>query len=280
MVGGLAGALQQAGVAALLLETIARPRCIFAAGFSVANALLVADGDSARFERGWEQLRARRFIATAALGSYRLLAAADGFLDDLSTKLADLGAVGMSGTRPEESSAIHVTGEDGFVALPPEPTAPGWRAAIKATLRCSKASAPLVASAIREASSVAPRILILGVDRPLQTHPDVDAARRLALSAGAVVDFVTTPPEDAPGLLDYLLPGSGAPERLVSGGRAAAESWLRATAVESRSNHARQSPAVAADPALDGSSADGGGVDSTVGGAWRSDFNEASSWEK
>jgi len=77
MVGGLASALQQAGVAAALLETTARPRCIFAAGFSVANALLVADGDPARFERGWEQLRARRFIATAALGSYRLLAAAD-----------------------------------------------------------------------------------------------------------------------------------------------------------------------------------------------------------
>jgi hypothetical protein len=281
MVGGLAGALQQAGVAALLLETTARPRCIFAAGFSVANALLVADGDSARFERGWEQLRARRFIATAALGSYRLLAATDGFLDDLSTKLADLGAVGTSETRPEEeSSAIHVAGEDGFVALPFKPTAPGWRAAIKAALRRSKASAPLVAAAIREASSVAPRILVLGVDRPLQTHPDVDAARRLALSAGAVVDFVTTPPEDAPGLLDYLLPGSGAPERLVSGGRAAAESWLRATAVESGSNHARQSPAVAPGAALDGSSADGGGVDSTVRGEWRSDFNEASSWEK
>jgi hypothetical protein len=290
MVGGLASALQQAGVAAVLLETSSRPRCIFAAGFSVANALLAAEGDPAHFERGWEHLRARRFVATAALGSYRLLAAADGFLDELSTKLATLsgpatsghrGSTSANGNRPERS-AVRVAGEDGFVALPPDPIAPGWRSAVKSALRRSRTSAPLVAAAIREAASVAPHILVLGVDRPLQTHPDVDAARRLAHSAGAEVDFVTTPPEDAPGLLDYLLPGSGAPERLVTGGRAAAEAWLRARAVENPSSDPirQRQPAVAGNAPLDGNQADGGGVDSAARGAWRRDLSEASSWEK
>lgn len=287
-VGGLASALQQSGVAAVLLESAARPRCIFAAGLSVANALLAADGEPAHFERGWEQLRARRFVATAALGSYRLLAAADGFLDELTTKLALLAGLGLplhggpvsaNGARPERS-AVRVAGDEGFVELPIEPTAPGWRSAVKSALRRSKTSAPLVAAAIREAATVAPRILILGVDRPLQTHPDVDAARRLALSAGAEADFVTVPPEDAPSLLDYLLPGSGAPERLVSGGRTAAEAWLRTRAFEKRGDHARQSAAVAGSAPLDGDQAEGGGVDSAVRGAWRRDFNEASSWEK
>lgn len=288
MVGGLASALQQAGVAAVLLETSARPRCIFAGGFSIANALLAADGEPAHFERGWEQLRARRFVATAALGSYRLLAAADGFFDELTTKLALLAGLGLpvhggptsaNGARPERST-VRVAGDEGFVVLPTEPTAPGWRSAVKSALRRSKASAPLVAAAIREAATVAPRILVLGVDRPLQTHPDVDAARRLALSAGAEVDFVTTPPEDAPGLLDYLLPGSGAPERLVSGGRSAAEAWRRARTIAERGDHAPRSPADAGSASLDGDQVDGGGADSAARGAWRRDFNEASSWEK
>jgi hypothetical protein len=70
-------------------------------------------------------------------------------------------------------------------------------------------------------------VIVLGADRPLQTHPDVDAARRLAESAGVDVQFITASSIETPSLLEFLLPGSGAAERLVSSGRAAGEAWLR-----------------------------------------------------
>ena len=69
-------------------------------------------------------------------------------------------------------------------------------------------------------------MVVLGADRPLQTHPDVDAARRLAESAGIDVQFITAASIETPSLLEFLLPGSGAAERLVSSGRAAGEAWL------------------------------------------------------
>ena len=225
VVGDLAAALQQSGIVAALLAVEPRPRWIFASGLSVANALLAARGGATRFERGWEELRARRFVPQSALGSYRLLVAAEGFLDEVSRKVGELGHASSNG-KPVEVSAIHVAGDEGFLPLPSEPSAPGWRSAVKTAFRQS-GSAPLLAAALRSAAQLAPRVIVLGADRPLQTHPDVDAARRLAAAAGIEVEFVTSSAIETPSLLEFLLPGSGAAERLVSSGRAAGEAWLR-----------------------------------------------------
>jgi hypothetical protein len=226
MVGDLAGALQQAGIVSALLAVEPRPRCIVASGLSVANALLAARGGARRFERGWEELRSRRFVPQSALGSYRLLVAAEGFLDEVARKVGELGYAASNG-RPAEASQILVASDEGFNALPSEPNVSGWRSAVKSAFR-QPVSAPVLAAALRTASQLATRVIVLGADRPLQTHPDVDAARRLAAAGGIDVEFVTAATIEAPTLLEFILPGSGAAERLVSSGRSAAEVWLRA----------------------------------------------------
>ena len=227
LVGDLAATLQQSGIVAALLAVEPRPRWIIASGLSVANALLAARGGATRFERGWEELRARRFIPQSALGSYRLLVAAEGFLDDVSRKIGELGHASSNGS-PVEVSEIYVAGEEGFLPLSSEPNAPGWRSAVKTAFRQS-GSAPVLAAAVRAASKLAPSILVLGADRQAQAHPDVDTARRVAAAAGVNVQFVTSSTVEAPSLLEFLLPGSGAAERLVSSGRSAGEAWLRST---------------------------------------------------
>ena len=281
MVGGLAAALQQAGIVSLLLDRAPRPRCIFAAGVSVANAVLAAGGDHGHFERGWEQLRARRFVVTAALRGYRLLAAGDGLLEELAGKLSELG-LAMSNGRAIEETPVHVATDDGFGVLPAEHRTTEWRAAVKATLRHGEASAPLVANALREAASEAPRVLVLGTDRTLQAHPDVESACRAADARGVRVEFLTASTDALPSLVQYALPGSGAAERLVMSGRVAAEAWLDAGIARASTDGVR----AAATPEAPAQAPGGGGVgaagddESLARGAWRSEASDSSSWPK
>jgi len=271
MMGGLDRALLQAGIVDRLLATGSPPVAVIASGFALANALLISGGRRNGFDRRWERLRASRFLASAAVGSVRMLGTLNGVFEELSALLAEIP---QSHNRTYVGPDILVATEDGFSPLAHDGTTSSWHAAVKRSLRYTSESAPLVAGAIREAATRAPRVLVLGPERTMQSHPDVDAAVRAAMADGARVTFVTATAPRRTGLLDYLLPGSGAPERLMQEGRSAADRWLRA-ADRNGTAEPNQVPST-------GLGVDGGGAfsESEDGGLWTSDANDSSNWPK
>lgn len=223
--GGLDRSLVQTGIVGRLLEAGKRPSLLITSGFALANAVLVAGARRTTFDRRWEHLRASRFLASAALGSLRLLGTLNGMFDDLVALLADVAQHRETGA--DGGPEILVATEEGFAELPLDSTTSTWRAAVKGSLRYTSESAPLVAGAIREgAGRRRGPIVVLGLERTMQSHPDVDAARRAAGADGVRVTFITATPRQKAGLLDYLLTGSGTPERLIRDGRTAAERWM------------------------------------------------------
>ncbi|HET9061822.1 MAG TPA: hypothetical protein VFO62_00905 [Candidatus Binatia bacterium] len=273
MVGGLDRALLQAGIIGRLLEGGAQPVTLIASGVALANAVLVASARRDEFERRWEQLRAHRFLASAALGNVRLLGALNGMFDELSAQLAEI--VQAKAARADGGPVILAATEEGFSPLPHDCTTSNWRAAVKRSLRYSSESAPLIAGAIREGASRASRVLVLGLERTMQSHPDVDSACRAAAADGVKTMFVTTAAPRRAGLLDYLLPGSGAPERLMREGRSAADRWMLG-AGRNGSGRPGQVP-------LGESGGIGGGPFSEPDGddgLWTSDASDASNWLK
>jgi len=273
IVGGLDRALLQAGIIGRLLEGGAQPVALIASGFALANAVLVASARRDEFERRWEQLRAHRFLASAALGNVRLLGALNGMFDELSAQLAEI--VQAKAARADGGPVILAATEEGFSPLPHDSTTSTWRAAVKRSLRYSSESAPLIAGAIREGASRASRVLVLGLERTMQSHPDVDSACRAAAADGVKAMFVTAAAPRRAGLFDYLLPGSGAPERLMREGRSAADRWMLG-AGRNGSGRPGQVP-------LGESGAVGGAPFSEPDGEdglWASDASDASNWLK
>jgi hypothetical protein len=273
MVGGLDRALLQAGIIGRLLEAGPPPGTLIASGVALANAVLVAGSRRDEFERRWEQLRAHRFLASAALGNVRLLGALNGMFDELSAQLAEI--VQAATGRADGGSVILAATEEGFSPLPHDCTTSTWRAAVKRSLRYSSESAPLIAGAIREGASRASRVLVLGLERTMLSHPDVDSALRAAAAADVKAMVVTAAAQQRAGLFDYLLPGSGAPERLMREGRSAADRWMLG-AGRTRSRRPGQVP-------LGESAGVGGGPFSEPDGddaLWDSDASDASNWLK
>jgi hypothetical protein len=262
VVGGLERALLQAGIIGRLLEAQPQPVSVIASGFALANAVLVAGAHRETFERRWEQLRASRFLVSAALGSVRLLGALNGMFDDLVTLIAEIAQAKRA--RDDAGPEILAATEDGFAKLPHDSTTAAWRAAVKRSLRYTSESAPLIAGAIREAATRGGPIWVLGLERTMQSHPDVDAACRAAAADGARVTFVTATAPRKAGLLDYLLPGSGAPERLMNEGRSAADRCMEGVGQNgsSRPGHAPLA-----------------GLGAT-GGLWTRDASDSSNWLK
>jgi hypothetical protein len=273
MVGGLDRALLQAGIVGRLLEAGPAPLTLIASGFALANAILVASARRDEFERRWEQLRAHRFLATAALGNVRLLGALNGMFDELSSQLAEIAQA--SNSRADGGPEILAATEDGFSPLPHDSTTTTWRTAVKRSLRYASESAPLLAGAIREGASRARRVLVLGLDRTTQSHPDVDSALRAAAADGVKAMFVTAAAPRRPGLFDYLLPGSGAPERLMREGRSAADRWML-SAGRNGSGRLVQVPLGESGGVGVGSFSEPDGDD----GLWASDASDASNWLK
>jgi len=271
LVGGLDRALLQAGIVSRLLATGPPPVAVIASGFALANALLISAGRGAEFDRRWEQLRASRFLASAAVGSVRVLGTLNGIFDDLSGLLAEIP---QSRTRAPTEPIILAATEDGFSVLPRNGTTSSWRAAVKRSLRYSGESAPLLAGAIREAATRATRVLVLGPERTMQSHPDIDAAVEAATAEGARVTFVTATAPRKAGLLDYLLPGSGTPERLMQEGSAAADRWLGAA---DRNGPPGPNQVPSAGLGTDGVTFFSGPEDDEL---WTSDANDSSSWPK
>jgi hypothetical protein len=274
MLGGLDRALLQAGIVSRLLEAGRLPTVVIASGFAVTNAVLIAGARRDGFARRWEQLRAGRFLVSAALGNIRVLGALNGMFDDLSALLAELAHARPSGAASEPE--VLVATEDGFSSLPHDSATLGWRTAVKRSLRYTSESPPLLAGAIREAATRARCVLVLGLERTMQSHPDVDAAVRATRAEGARVTFVTAAMPRRAGLFDYLLPGSGAPERLMREGCSAAE---RSIVGVDRNGSSR--------PGQVPLSGSGGGVAAgfseppeAEGGLWSNDANDASNWPK
>ena len=273
LIGGLDRALLQAGIVGRLLEAESPPACIIASGFAVANAVLLTGARREMFSRRWEHLRASRFLVSAALGSVRLLGALNGTFDDLAALLAETAQSKTS--RANAGPEVLVATEDGFTALPRDGSASAWRAVVKGSLRYASENPPLLAGAIREAAGRGSPVLVLGLERTAQSHPDVDAACRAAGAAGVRVAFVTAASPRKAGLFDYLLPGSGAPERLVYEGRSAAERWMMSAG--------RNGGSRTGQPPFGGVAA-GGDEDFSgserAGGLWVSDANDTSNWPK
>lgn len=243
LLGGLDRTLVQAGMVCELLEARRRVDVIVAAGLTAVNAVLASTGAPHTFARNWEALRARRFLPSSALGSSRVFARR-GWVDRLLDALAD--TVHSNTDRGRDRSACHVAIDDGFERLPTDTSDPHWRALLRQTLRYAAAPPPLLAAAIGEAAGMAADVIVLGAERTSQTHPDVEAAIRAAKHSGVAVEFVTSPGQRQVGVLQYLLPGSGAPERLHRDGRGAASRWLRARLADSSGNG--DGHGVAADP--------------------------------
>jgi len=274
MAGGLDRALLQAGIVGRLLEAGKPPVAIIAAGIAAANAVLVAGPRRETFDRRWEQLREGRFLVSAALGSLRLLGALNAMVDDLVALLAEIAQA--KNTRADAGPEILVATEEGFAKLPHDSATSSWRSLLKQSLRYTSESPPLIAGAIREAATRGDPVLILGLERTMQSHPDVDAACRAAAAEGVRVTFVTAAAPRKAGLLEYLLPGSGAPERLMNDGRSAAERWI-GNAGRNGSSRSDQVPsgAFASDGGGEASSDAGGDA-----GLWTSDASDASNWLK
>jgi hypothetical protein len=272
VIGGLERALVQAGMIGRLLEAGPRPARIIASGFGVANALLIAGARRETFERRWEHLRASRFLVSAAFGNVRWFGARNGMFDDLAALLAEIAQAKQ--TRADAGPEILAATEEGFSLLPRDSTASTWRAAVKQSLRYTTESAPLLAGAIREAATHGGGpVLVLGLERTTQNHPDVDAACRAAAAGGVRVTFVTAAAPRRAGLLDYLLPGSGAPERLMHEGRSAADHWM-GDAGRNGSSRSGQAPAGGLGGGEPLSELDG------TRGLWTSDASDASNWPK
>lgn len=272
LIGGLDRAMLQAGIMSRLLETGPPPSALIASGFGLVNALLVSGGRRHGFERRWEQLRASRFLPSAAIGNVRLLGTRNGVFDELSALLAEIAHAKI--VRAGDGPQILTATEDGFSSLPDDGTSSLWRAAIKQSLRYTSESPPLIAGAIREAATRGRQVLVLALDRTIQTHPDVVAAIRSVRAEGAEVSFVTAAAVRKPGLLDYLLPGSGAPERLMREGRSAAERWLLAAG----GNGSKRPGHVPFSGSGVGGAA--GLSEPDEGGLWTRDASDASNWPK
>jgi hypothetical protein len=225
LVGGLEQALQQSGIVAALFERGIIAGHVIGSGYACVNAILAATGDSATFVRGWERLRQRHFLPRAAFCAGRFLGTVNGLVDALAGDIAE--ALPATNGATSEAAHVLVTLDDGFVALPPDASSSEWRSAVKQTLRKAGVASPaLVAAAIREAAGLSGHVVVIGIERTAQAHPDVEAASRSARAVGASVAFIAAVAPRKISLIEYLLPGSGAPERLQREGFTSAARWL------------------------------------------------------
>lgn len=216
--GGLVRTLEQAGLVEQLLTAGLAPAVVYGWGLATCNAVLACTGDARALRRGWEELRARRFVAVAALRRIPWLRALTH-----EQRVGPALHARLENTQPGVRLLLHVEGR--FL-----PIGDGTLASVldAATRDDSRQPATLATAITTAVTDSVERILVLGRHEREGSVEDLSSAVAAARSAGVEVCFV--PPvgdadsEDAP-LIDLLLPGSGRVERLFEAGRRAAVRW-------------------------------------------------------
>jgi len=224
MHGDISRALYQAGLAEVLLEKFGPPAVVYSGGTSTLNALMLANGSGEELARGWEKLRAQHILFDTALEHARLLAPRGretsrlvGFVEN---------SLGYGNTDQQLVELQMFCGEH-YSALPGGSAQPGSMGVATASLTEQNGGAWPWERAIRHllASSV-DRVLLLGVDDAVSQSLELEQAMHTASERNIKVSVIGFDSGERPGLLDYLLPGSGSPERLMRDGREAALSWI------------------------------------------------------
>lgn len=224
--GDLAAALYQAG----LIDTLARrrglPAAIYAGGFSTLNAVLLACGGAAAVARGWEELRNKRLLFDEAVRQIPLLTALVGTgnrAERFVSKLLDDDALAKS------EIDVHLSAGNLYFSPPSRTGGTKVKALAMAALAEKTASVRTWAKGIEEARGAgATSILLVGPPRGLERELRQQLAER---GNGHGVRLETIPYEtgEHPRPLDFLLPGSGVPERLIQDGQRVADAWLSTT---------------------------------------------------
>lgn len=226
VVGDLERALCQAGMLEALLRSGQRPSLIYAGGIATVNAMLSRSGRSADLQRGWERLRASRFLPAAALDargtSLFVTRAHAKALKALRTLLASTipgddttGLVLLTTTGIAEATL----GSNGAGPLPDF---------LSCEVLSADATPANIAAALTDACRRgATRIIVCAVDEAdFADDTILRTAINSARTSGTEVGFLGTNGHSPLGLLHYLLPGSGGAERLIASGREAAQAFL------------------------------------------------------
>ncbi len=224
MHGDISRALYQAGLAEVLLEKFGPPAVVYSGGTSILNALMLANGRSEELTRGWEKLRAQHILFDTALEHAPLLAPRGreasrlvGFVEN---------ALDYRDTDQPLVELQMFCGEH-YSALPSGSAQPGSMRVATVSLTEQNSGALPWERAIRHLlASRVDRVLLLGVDDAVSRSLELEQAIRTASERNIKVSVIGFDSGERPGLLDYLLPGSGSPERLMRDGREAALSWF------------------------------------------------------
>jgi hypothetical protein len=225
LLGDLTAALYQAGYIGELLANGRPPERIVGAGFGAINAILASPGRADLFTRGWERLRSRHFIMTAALEATSGLAARFSSQDSIVQAAKYAAAFVDTDTRAE---VLLVSGER-FIACTPDE---GSRAIdlLGPALRRTDVEPDTVSAAINAAGQSRGQTLVWGPDQWTASSPLVHKAIEDAAASATTVGFVEADPQSPASLIELLLPGSGAVERTMARGRAAAHKQLASSA--------------------------------------------------
>ena len=223
LLGDLTAALYQAGYIGELLANGRPPALIVGAGFGAINALFASSGRSDLFTRGWERLRSRHFIMAAALEATSGLAARFSSQDSL-VQAAKYAAAFVD----VHAEVLLVSGER-FIACTPDE---GSRAIdlLGPALRRTDVEPDTVSAAINAAGEFGEPALVWGPDPWTASSPLVHKAIEDAAASTTTVGFVESDPQTPASLIELLLPGSGAVERTMARGRAAARAYLASRA--------------------------------------------------
>jgi hypothetical protein len=226
LLGDLRDALFEAGCIERLLARGSKPDLLLGAGVAAVNAAFASTASATAFERAWESLRGRRFLAAAAVPDHDILA---GWL---RTRDVVQAAVRHALGRIECAVPLLLASGTRFIEADVQDTALLAREVTSAIARDELGSAH-VASAVREAiTHGAQRILLFGAAADdIDTGP-ARAALDEAEGFGIAVETVVTERREGPSLLELLLPGSGGAERAMAAGSRAADTVYEAVARE------------------------------------------------
>ncbi len=205
------------------------PDVLVGAGYGAVNAVLAASANADRFVRGWERLRARRFIMAAALDDAGGLAArlAPGEGLDATVRRAAASA-------DLKTITLLAVGER-FIALDSKE---GARAAdlLPGALRRTDVEPDTISAGIHAAVEAMPAcpddrattVTVWGADQWAASSPLVLKAISDAAKAGAAVRFIHADTLPAPSMLELILPGAGTVDRAIKRGSEAALAALDA----------------------------------------------------
>jgi hypothetical protein len=231
LLGGLDGALYQAGIIDAVIERIARPHVVFAGGASVLDAVLALDGRALAFRIGWERMRAAHVLGTVALEHAPLARLMRGRLrrngDGNGTGDGSFVAFEAMRATPDGGAPELRVLRDGVFVDPHAGSDAASSELVAASLREQPAAKEVAAAIHKSIELGARRVLLLGADeRVAESH---EVARAADDAHAAAIDLVVLALErgERPGTLGYVLPGLGRADRLIESGRDAARRWLR-----------------------------------------------------